>query len=62
MCNFNESEYLKKFGKRLIALRGEKSLRKTSSQIGIAEPTLYRYENGERKPDIIMSKRLANYF
>ena len=62
MCNFNESEYLNKFGKRLIALRGEKSLRETSFQIGITEPSLHRYENGKRKPDIIMAKKLADYY
>lgn len=62
MCNFNESEYLNKFGERLIALRGEKSLRETSFQIGITEQSLHRYEKRERKPDIITAKRIANYY
>ena len=62
MCNYNESEYLKKFGKRLIELRGQKNLQEICDTIGITTVTLRRYEHGERKPDIIMSKRLANYF
>ncbi len=62
MCNFKESDYLKKFGKRLKTLRGEKSQRETSAKIGITEQSLHRYENGERKPDIIMAKKLANYY
>ncbi len=62
MCNFKESDYLEKFGKRLKTLRGEKSQRETSAKIGITEQSLHRYENGERKPDIIMAKKLANYY
>lgn len=32
MCNYNESEYLKKFGKRLIELRGQKIYKKYVTQ------------------------------
>ena len=50
------------FKKRLRELRGADSLQKTAEELGISRATLGFYENGERKPDIEILVRIAQYF
>ena len=62
MCNLNLYDYEENFSKRLIELRGQKNQQEICDTIGITTATLRRYEKGETKPDIIIAKRLADYY
>ncbi|MCD8120810.1 MAG: helix-turn-helix domain-containing protein [Clostridiales bacterium] len=50
------------FPKRLKELRGEKTLQTIADDLGISRISLGYYEKGERKPDIEMVSRMADYF
>lgn len=50
------------FEDRLKALRGSRSVNSVSKEIGINPQTLGRYEKGERVPDIINAKLIADYY
>lgn len=50
------------FKKRLRELRSADSLQKTAEELGISRATLGFYETGERKPDIEILVRIAQYF
>ena len=50
------------FQERLKTLRGEKSLQEVATALGISRATLGYYESGDRKPDIEMLLRIANYY
>lgn len=59
------SEHIyKEFGERLKQLRKERGV--TQSQIaealGIAQPTIYKYEKGIRKIPMSVLQKFANYF
>lgn len=62
MCNLNLYDYEENFSKRLIELRGQKNQQEICDTIGITTATLRRYEKGETKPDIIIAKKLADYY
>jgi len=50
------------FKSRLKAIRGERSRKSVAAEIGIADETLRRYENGERLPDIGIVADIAKYY
>lgn len=56
------SDNLQSFKDRLKSLRGEKSLQEVSQDLGISRATLGYYENGDRKPDIEILIKIANYY
>lgn len=53
---------IKLFQERLKDLRGEKSLQEVATALGISRATLGYYESGDRKPDIEMLLRIADYY
>ena len=50
------------FRERLKMLRGNKRLQDVAQDLGISRVTLGYYESGERKPDIEILLRIANYY
>lgn len=50
------------FIERLNELLDKKSLNAVAKEIGICQPTLYRYMKGERSPNIVALAKIANYF
>lgn len=53
--NFGQRKFIPQmdtFGERLKAIRGKQSRDDFATQLGIHAQTLYRYEKGERNPDI----------
>lgn len=50
------------FQERLKELRGTKKLQGMAKAIGISRASLGYYENGDRKPDIEVLLKLANYY
>lgn len=52
----------KKIGKRLAALRGDKSITKVASELNISPSALSMYENGERIPRDNIKIRIAAYY
>ena len=58
----NVTENLRLFSQRLKSLRGDKTLDIASSEIGVSRVTLGYYESGERKPDIEILLKIANYY
>lgn len=56
------NNYLQLFRERLKSLRGEKSLQEAAQALGISRATLGYYENGDRKPDIEILTKIANYY
>jgi transcriptional regulator with XRE-family HTH domain len=49
-------------GKRLRALRGDKTIRQVAEDVGIACSTLAMYEAGQRTPKDGVKLLLANYY
>lgn len=49
-------------GKRLVALRGEKSQIEVAEAVGITQAALSMYERGERIPRDDVKIRLADYY
>ncbi|MDO4472523.1 MAG: helix-turn-helix transcriptional regulator [Bacillota bacterium] len=49
-------------GKKLIALRGDKSQAEVSSALGISPSALSMYEAGERVPRDEIKIRIADYY
>ena len=58
--NVNQNMIL--FQERLKALRGDSKLQDIANEIGISRASLGYYENGDRKPDIEVLLKLANYY
>lgn len=52
----------KEIGKKLAALRGDKTQSKVANDIGISVSALAMYENGERIPRDNIKIRLAEYY
>ena len=52
----------KKIGKRLVALRGDKTQSKVANDIGISVSALAMYESGTRIPRDNIKIRLAEYY
>lgn len=50
------------FKRRLKELRGDTKQQEVANAIGISRATLGYYENGDRKPDIEVLARIAEYF
>lgn len=50
------------YGRRLVALRGEKSQAKVAKDIGIATSTLAMYETEQRMPRDSIKIALAKYY
>lgn len=50
------------YGKRLVALRGEKSQAEVAKSVGIATSTLGMYETEQRMPRDSIKIALANYY
>lgn len=50
------------FPKRLKELRGSKKLTEVSKDLGVTRVTLGYYESGERKPDIEILYKIADYY
>lgn len=50
------------FQERLKALRGEKRLQDVATDLGISRASLGYYESGERKPDIDILFKIADYY
>jgi len=50
------------FSERLKELRGKKTLQEVSDAIGITRVAMGYYEKGERKPDIEMLYRIADFY
>lgn len=50
------------FSNRLKELRGEKTLQEVASAIGITRVAMGYYEKGERKPDIEILHKIADYY
>lgn len=62
---YNETEINKKleiFRERLKELRGGTRLQDVAKDIGISRASLGYYENGDRKPDIEILMKLADYY
>lgn len=57
-------EIYKKFGERIKELRKERGLTqaKVASDLGIAQPTIYKYEKGLRNIPMSVLQKFANYF
>ena len=53
---------VKKIGEKLKELRGEQSLQKVASDIGITTSALSNYEQGLRIPRDEIKLKLANYY
>ena len=62
MSNETVINNLKIFQQRLKVLRGNKRLQDVAADLGISRVTLGYYENGDRKPDIEILTRIANYY
>lgn len=58
----NFKKNIRLFQERLKALRGGKSLQEVATELGISRATLGYYESGDRKPDIEMLLRIADYY
>lgn len=56
------NEKLQLFKERLRDLRGSKSLKEVAQDLEISRATLGYYENGDRKPDIEILIKIANYY
>lgn len=52
----------KEIGRRLVALRGNKTQSKVARDVGISVSALAMYENGERIPRDNIKIRLAEYY
>ena len=50
------------FSERLKELRGERTLQEVANEIGITRVALGYYEKGERKPDIEILYRIADFY
>lgn len=50
------------FGEKLRSLRGNKSRRKVSEELGISFSSYVKYERNERIPRDDIKKRIAKYF
>ena len=50
------------FSQRLKALRGKKSQQEVADGLKISRVSLGYYENGERKPDIGILNKIADYY
>lgn len=50
------------FSARLKELRGERTLQEVANEIGITRVALGYYEKGERKPDIEILYRIADFY
>jgi putative transcriptional regulator len=53
---------MKKVGKRLIELRGDKSREQVAIDLGISYSSVVAYELGERVPRDEIKIKLANYY
>ena len=51
-----------KIGKTLRELRGDKTIEKVASDVGISKSALAMYERGERIPRDEIKVSLANYY
>lgn len=51
-----------KMAKKLVALRGNRTIEKVASDIGISKSALSMYENGNRIPKDEIKLKLANYY
>jgi len=49
-------------GQRLIKLRGDKSRKKVSGELGISESALRMYETGQRIPRDEIKLKIADYY
>lgn len=60
----NDVDIYKKFGERLKQLRKERNITQTqlAEAVGIAQPTIYKYERGIRKIPMNVLEKFANYF
>lgn len=60
----NDVDIYKKFGERLKSLRKERNITQTqlADAVGIAQPTIYKYEKGIRKIPMNVLEKFANYF
>ena len=47
---------------KLVALRGNRTIEKVASDIGISKSALSMYENGNRIPKDEIKLKLANYY
>lgn len=52
----------KKIGERLTELRGKRTQKEVSEQLGISVSALSMYENGERIPRDSIKIRISNYY
>lgn len=50
------------YGKRLVALRGERSQKEVANSVGIAVSTLGMYETEQRIPRDAIKIAIANYY
>ena len=62
MFKFDDQEKLRDFGIRLKKLRCKRKPAEICKDLGITIQSLYRYEKGERTPDIVMAKKIADYY
>ena len=51
-----------KFSERLRELRGEKTLQEVADGVGITRVAMGYYEKGERKPDVEILFKIADYY
>lgn len=51
-----------KMAEKLVALRGNRTIEKVASDIGISKSALSMYENGNRIPKDEIKLKLANYY
>ncbi len=56
------SDVTKVFSDRLKELRGERTLQEVANAIGITRVAMGYYEKGERKPDIEVLYKIANFY
>jgi len=57
-----EKKFVKRLGKKLRSLRGDKSLRDAAIEIGIQHTLLGRYEHGLQVPGAIMLRRISKAY
>lgn len=62
MFKFDDQVKLRDFGIRLKKLRLKRKPEEICKDLGITIQSLYRYEKGERIPNIIMAKKIADYY
>lgn len=60
----NDDIICKEFGERLKKLRKERGLTQSqvANDLGIAQPTIYKYEKGLRNAPMSVLQKFANYF